>query len=101
MTDCKIEPRSARSCERGTGGCVIHHTGEGKAVTAPVWRYMKTGGLYRIVGSARMATPDGTVLVIYENTLYPGSSLALPADEFHDGRFQPVWSLLEDQHERA
>ena len=53
------------------------------------WKHVKTGGIYRIVGSGRMEADGeaGVKYIMYRNT-DTGLTWIRPAREFFDGRFE-------------
>jgi hypothetical protein len=90
MTGCSISPASNRTCELGTPKCEIHHHLEfGPPPVAPFWRDRRTGYRYRFLLTACRSS-DMTPHVVYEGTL-SGCRFMMPADEFHDGRFEADW----------
>ena len=52
----------------------------------PVYRHIKTGGLYRVLRHGRIEA-DLRAVVIYES-LADGRVWVRPTDEFYDGRFE-------------
>ncbi|MFV1851621.1 MAG: DUF1653 domain-containing protein [Thalassospira sp.] len=63
-------------------------TGVGPLMIGSLWRHVKSGGEYQVIGACRIEATN-TPAYLYRST-ETGQVWCRPLDEFHDGRFERI-----------